>query len=216
MRPNKKILRIGITGGTGSGKTTFSGFLRDLGYKVIDADEISRSVYGDKRVAVYLKDTYGEKIMTDGMSDRKKTAEIVFHSPEELKKYLAVIMPLITGRIREEMKKEEDAGSDMVFLDAPLLFETEGERLHDISVLIDIPYEEMIRRVMTRDNITQMEVEGRIRNQMSREEKLKKADIVIENSGSLTDLKRKAAELTERIKEINDREKTGSKPDGKG
>lgn len=203
------MIRVGVTGGTGSGKTTMLSILKNIGYTVIDADEISRRAFESSEVVNYLKNTYGESILEDNIDkkvdkkiDRKKLASIIFKDKEKLKEYNDVIMPLIGKKIEEEFKKAEDNGETMAFLDAPMLFENPGLIKIDVTVLMDANEEERIKRVMKRDGIKEEEVKLRMKNQMPREDKIKLSHLVIKNSGTLKELEEESLKLPERVRQI--------------
>ena len=174
---------IGLTGGIGTGKSTVSEYLMKMGYKVIDADKISREIVEpNSETLKEIAKVFGEKILLeDGSLNRNRLADIVFTNPD--KKVLldrimhAKIIDIIMKRAKSYDKEK------VVFLDVPLLYETNMDQLVDKVWLVDADIEARISRIMNRDELTREQVIDRINNQMSQAKKIKKADIVIDNSG---------------------------------
>lgn len=180
------MMKIGITGGIASGKTTIVNYLKSLGLKVIDADLIAREVLDlYPEILAYLKETYGERIFNHGILDRKALGNIIFNSKRDRDKYSAVIMP----RIKEEVFKrfQELKHEEFVVLDAPLLFEEKFEDVTDVTITIYVDKYIQLKRLMERDKLTEKEAWARIEAQMHISEKIKKSDFVVNNSGDLTD-----------------------------
>ncbi|MGB4589915.1 MAG: dephospho-CoA kinase [Clostridiaceae bacterium] len=180
------MIRIGVTGGIASGKTTIVNYLKCLGLKVIDADLIAREVLDlYPEIMSYLKVTYGDQVIKNGILDRKALGNIIFNSIIDRKNYNDVIMP----RIREEVDKrfQELENESFVVLDAPLLFEEKFEEETDVTITIYVDKYTQLKRLMKRDNLTEKEALTRIEAQMDISEKIKKSDFVVNNSGDLTD-----------------------------
>lgn len=180
------MMKIGITGGIASGKTTIVNYLKSLGLKVIDADLIAREVLDlYPEILAYLKETYGERIFNDGILNRKALGNIIFNSRRDRENYNDVIMP----RIKEEVEKRFQAlkHEKFVVLDAPLLFEEKFEDETDVNITIYVDKYTQLKRLIERDNLTEKEAWARIEAQMHISEKIKKSDFVVNNSGDLTD-----------------------------
>lgn len=195
---------IGITGGIGCGKSAVSALISEKGYKVIDADEISRAMTsGDGQLFAELTGTFGDEVLgEEGKLDRKKLASVVF-SDEEKK---SLLQSIVTDRVIEEIKKKKSEahtdGTRVLFIDAPLLFECGAENMCDCVWLVTAEDDIRIKRVMLRDGATRAEVEARIRNQMSQSDKMKLADEVINNSGRPGDLRIQVEKLLEKYAEL--------------
>ncbi|MFB0918893.1 MAG: dephospho-CoA kinase [Clostridiaceae bacterium] len=205
------MLRVGITGGIGSGKSTVASYIKKKGYPVIDADESAREVLlKHPEINDYILKEYGPTYFKDGNLLRKKFGELVFNSPLKLKKYQSVIMPYIINDIVNEFLKLEKAGYKIAFVDAPLLFE-ESERLKvDLSVVVDVEPELQVKRVLARDKSTRQDIEKRMKNQMSREEKLERGDFILKNEGTLRELYEKTETLlSELLRRADEKEKQG-------
>ena len=179
---------IGLTGGIGSGKTTVSDTLRQLGCIVLDADAIYKELTeeGKPLVAELVKE-FGD-VLTDGKLDRKKLSKVALGNPRLNEITHKAISKEIEARIKE-------AGESDVYLDMPLLFEAGYDAKVDKIWLVTAPLEERIKRVVIRDSIEKEEILKRISLQISEEEKMKKADVVIVNDASLEELIKKVKEL---------------------
>ncbi len=175
-------MRIGLTGGIASGKSTVSLYLASLGMEIIDGDLLAREVlvlYPE--ILTYLQDTYGDLIFQEGQLDRRALGRIIFQDEEKKRAYLDVIMPKIVEEARNRLK---EAKGSFVVLDAALLFEEGLEKDVDITVTVFVPYEVQLERLLKRDGLTVSEAVSRIRSQMPLAEKKRRADHVVDNSGS--------------------------------
>ncbi len=175
-------MRIGLTGGIASGKSTVSLYLASLGMEIIDGDLLAREVlvlYPE--ILTYLQDTYGDLIFQEGQLDRRALGRIIFQDEDKKRAYLDVIMPKIVEEARKRLK---EAKGSFVVLDAALLFEEGLEKDVDITVTVFVPYEVQLERLLKRDGLTVSEAVSRIRSQMPLAEKKRRADHVVDNSGS--------------------------------
>lgn len=182
---------IGLTGGTGSGKSVVSRYMEEKGAVIVDADLISRQIVEQGKPA-YLEicNYFGTDILdTDGNILRRKLGEIVFHDKEKL----GFLNQCTHGYIRKEMMQQieearKEGKASYVILDAPLLFEANLETLCDAVWVVYADAEVRAKRVMERDGITYELAMARISNQKSWEEYKAKADVVIDNSGDFSHL----------------------------
>lgn len=181
-------LIAGLTGGIASGKSTVARFFGKLGARVIDADELARKVVepgtpGWREVI----EAFGEEYVTPtGELDRKKLARLVFHDPKAKKRLESIIHPRVLA-LREEITREilrEDPQALIIF-DVPLLVEAGLHKKVDRVIVVWVPREIQIKRLVERDNLTRREAEKRLANQMPLDEKLPFAHYVVDNSGSL-------------------------------
>ena len=181
---------IGITGGIGSGKTTASENLKCRGLHVIDADRIGHEIMQPGMpVLIELAMVFGGDILDDnGVLNRKKLAEAAFADPQNKKMLDSITHKEIFEEIRRRMDILSDQGVKIVFLDAALLFETGLENTCEQTWLIDAEDKIRIKRAMDRDGSTRDQVLARLKNQMSSEEKRKRASHIIDNSGDLEQL----------------------------
>lgn len=192
------MIKIGLTGGIASGKTTIVEYLMALGVKVIDADLIAREVLGIyPEIHAYLKETYGDVVFREGILDRKALGKIIFLDKEEREKYNAVIMPRIKKLVEKRFRELKD--EKYVILDAPLLFEEKFDKNMDITITVYVEKDAQLKRLMKRDNLTEKEALTRVQSQMDMREKVRKSTYVVNNSGELIDT---LAELTLVLKKI--------------
>ncbi|WP_247938230.1 dephospho-CoA kinase [Streptococcus gordonii] len=177
---------IGITGSIASGKSTVTEFLRQQGYKVIDADQVVHELQEPGgRLYQALLSTFGSSILQeDGRLDRPKLGAMIFGDPELLAK---------SSQIQNQIIREELAGrrdllaekEDIFFMDLPLLFELGYETWFDQVWLVDVTEETQLCRLMARNALSQKEAEKRIAAQLSLQEKRNRADVLIDNNGPL-------------------------------
>ena len=183
--------RIGITGGIGSGKSELTSYLRGKGWAVIDADEVSReaSVPGEPAM-LRLREDIGDGVFNeDGTLDRQKLAGIIFSDPIVLMAVNEIFHSDIRERIDAQARERERAGDEVIFLSVPLLFEADAEWMADEKWLVTADDGIRIRRVMERDGISEQDVRARMASQMPEDEKRKRSDVVIENNGTLEELR---------------------------
>lgn len=174
----KKTVKVGLTGGIGSGKTTVAGILRRAGYAIYIADqEASRLINENLRIRTQLKQAFGEAIYNTGdILDKKRLSEIIFNTPQALAKTNAIVHPAVLEDFTRWCR-QQTAG--IVFFESAILFES-GLCTHvDCIICISASLETRIARVVKRDNTTREKVLERIRNQMDEQEKCRKSDFTI-------------------------------------
>ncbi|MBF8435902.1 dephospho-CoA kinase [Halanaerobiaceae bacterium Z-7014] len=190
-------MALGLTGGIASGKTTAANFLESLGAKIIDADKIAHKIMKPEGSAYSdVVQFFGNNILNeDGSIDRKKLGEIVFNNSELRQKLEKITHPIIVREIKNRLINETDSNTIIV---APLLFEVGLDDLVDQVWVIYCSRETQIKRLKDRDNIARKAALARIDAQMPLDKKIKKADLAIENEGSIDDLKDKLREAWEK------------------
>lgn len=192
---------IGITGSISTGKSTVTEYLLSNGLKVVDADKIAREVYDTKEVFEKTVEAFGKDILKDGKIDRIKLGEKVFGDKEALDTLSKIVHPQILLNIKREALSYDE---DVIFLDIPLLIEMIDEIRKAINIdeiwVIYIPEELQIKRLMARDNISKDLALKKISSQISIEEKKSLADVVIENTGTLSDLYDRVDKELKRLK----------------
>jgi dephospho-CoA kinase len=182
------VLLVGLTGGIGSGKSTVSAMLAERGAEIIDADRIAREVVLPGTPAwCKIRDHFGpEVLLADGHIDRAALAGKVFADPAKLALLNQITHPEIFARIADRL--EELHGRDVVVvLDAALLLETGLAQRVDMVIVTHSPKELRVERLVARGFGSQ-QAEARMVSQLSEDERLARADLVIDNSGSLEDL----------------------------
>ena len=188
---------IGLTGGIASGKSTVSKYLVEKGFKVYDADKIAKDISEKKSVQEEIILTFGNKILDkNGNIDRKKLKEIVFENKEKLEKLNGIIHPKVINFYKELKEKKTDK---VIIFDVPLLFESGIDKFCDKILVVISDYEIQLNRIIERDKINRELAEKIIKSQLSNEERIKKADVVIENNSSLEDLFEKVERFCETI-----------------
>ena len=191
---------IGITGGIASGKSTVTEFLRQQGYQVIDADQVVHELQEPgERLYQALLSTFGSSILQeDGRLDRPKLGAMIFGNPE----LLAQSSQIQNQIIREELADRRDLlaeTEDIFFMDLPLLFELDYEAWFDQVWLVDVTEETQLSRLMTRNAFSQEEAEKRIAAQLSLREKRKRADVLIDNNGSLEETRQQIRDALQKL-----------------
>ncbi|MFD3257918.1 dephospho-CoA kinase [Paenibacillus lentus] len=178
-------MNIGLTGGIATGKSTVSQMLVKRGAVLIDADVIAREVMepGHPVLSAVQKRFGAAVINEDGTLNRKKLGEIVFSDPEERKALNDITHPAIRAEMRKRMADYEAAQPErLVVVDIPLLYESGLETLFEQVMVVYVPREIQLSRLMQRDDLTLEQAEARIRAQMDIERKKERADILIDNS----------------------------------
>lgn len=178
---------IGLTGGIASGKSTVGGYLRELGAHLIDADQVAREVVepgteGLREVA----ERFPFAIAPDGRLDRKALGAWIFSRPDERAALNAIVHPRIQDAVREKTERLEAQGVRQVVYDAPLLIENGLHHAMDAVILVAVPREVQLQRLIARDGLTREEAEARLASQLPLEEKRKVATHVVDNAGSLS------------------------------
>lgn len=191
---------VGLTGGIGSGKSTVARLFGNLGVHWVDADDVAREVVEPGTPALErIAEHFGEEILTSGGAlDRAQLRGIVFQEPEERVWLESLLHPVI----REELIRQlnpENYQLPYVLLVSPLLLETDQHELVDRILVIDVPTDVQIKRTMSRDTNSREQVERIIAAQMPREQRLARADAIIDNNRPLDEVERQVRELHERL-----------------
>jgi dephospho-CoA kinase len=196
------ILKVGLTGGIASGKSTIVRMLAALGCITVDADAIVARLYrpgeaGHEAIVA----TYGVGVLgPDGEIDRKKLADIAFSNQDEAKKLNALIHPIVIAEQARLFREAEERGEDAVYIvEATLLLESGGRQRFDRIVVVDVDPDVQIARAIGR-GVAEEEAKRRIAHQMPREERLRHADYVIENNGDEGAALAEATRVYERLR----------------
>ncbi len=192
------MILAAITGSIGCGKTTLANIFKKQGYPVFDADAWVRRLYFKPDFIKLVLQNFPEA-QTDGVFDKRKLRLIVFDDKKKLEKLENLIHPFLKKQLKTLIRKNAKS-DDILFLDAALLFELGWEKYCDFVIAVNVDEEVQKQRVMNRDNVSLEHVEKIIQKQMSQQEKVKKADWVVETDVPLNLLKVAALEI---IKGLN-------------
>ncbi|KTD85688.1 dephospho-CoA kinase [Paenibacillus etheri] len=193
---------IGLTGGIASGKSTVSALLVSKGARLVDADVIAREVMlpGHEVLAAAVKQFGSEILSPDGTLNRGKLGDIVFQDPAALQALNNLTHPAIRREIKERMNSmEEEDPKKLIIVDIPLLFESGLENMFREILVVYVPREVQIARLMERNGLSLEQAEARLHAQMDIEAKRNKADYIIDNSGELAHTEQQVAVLWDRL-----------------
>lgn len=181
---------VGLTGGISSGKSTVSSYLKQLKIPVIDADEVARKVVEpNSQGAIEIRKAFGSDVFEeDGSLNRQKLGSLIFSNAENRQKLDELLQPLIKIMILDEIEEYRQKGETMIVLDLPLLFEKQYEELCEEIIVVYIPKELQLERLMRRNQYTKQEALSRIDSQLSIEEKRKRATVLLDNQGTIQQL----------------------------
>ena len=196
--------RIGLTGGIGSGKSTFGALLQKRGAALVDSDQISRQVTGPGGAAIAaIVQRFGPEFVDDtGALDRGRMRELAYSAPDARTALEAIVHPLVSLHSSQQAQAAEDAGTRVIVFDVPLLVESGRwvQRL-DTVIVIDCPPAVQIQRVMSRSGLNQSTVEAILAAQSPRNIRRASADIVVHNGDNCTlaDLQKMAEQVATRL-----------------
>lgn len=192
------MLKVGLTGGMGSGKSTVARRFAELGAVIIDADQIARDVVepGEPALAE-LAEAFGEGILLDdGSLNRGELAKRAFVSAEKTELLNSITHPRIEQRTEEQFNA---AGDAIIVFDSPLLIEMGQSEAQDLVVVVYTPVEVRLDRLVESRGVDREDAKQRIAKQISDDKRLQFADVVLENSGTEEDLVRQVDRIWERI-----------------
>ena len=190
--------RVGLTGGIASGKSTVSRILGDLGVPVIDADVIAREVVAPGSAALgRVVDAFGEEVLSDDKSlNRARLGEIIFSDASKKKILEGILHPEIIAEQDRRLKNIESEGNTPIaVVDAAVMIESGSWKRFDLIVVVDCDESQQISRLCRRNGMREEEAMRRIEAQMPLSEKVKYADHVIDNRGSMDDTRKQVEEL---------------------
>lgn len=198
------MIIVGLTGGIGSGKSTVSRALARKGACIIDADQIAREVVEPgSSVLLELAQAFGEDVVVDGVLDRSLLASRAFVDEEHTQLLNGITHPEIRRRIKDRLVQAREEGNRVAVLDHPLLLEQGLAAEADLVVVVDVPAEIRVQRLVAFRGIEEQDARNRIARQMSDAARLEKADVVIDNSRALSDLEPQIEELWERLLKVS-------------
>lgn len=196
------MLVLGLTGNIGCGKSSLSTIFIEENIDIVDTDIIARQIYDDEKLLKKVYDTFGNHIKNhDGSLNRKALGRIVFNNDEKLIQLNKLTHPVIRKSVSKEIDEYRKQNKKIVILDAALLVESNYLNFVDKLLVVTCNEGIQIERIKNRDSCSTEEALSRIRSQMSQENKVKYADYIIDNSGTIDDLRKKAFIFMDYIKE---------------
>lgn len=176
---------VGLTGSFGGGKTTVAKMFKRYGATVIDADAIIRKLLGPKGKCVKrVAKVFGHGILKSNQINRNVLAKIVFQDPRELKVLTDILYPIGLKEIKRQIDRQRKA--KLIVLDVPLLFESGWDKLTDVNIVVKSNLTIQIQRIQRKRKFSRADILRRLKYQMPLKEKLQRADIIIDNRGSLS------------------------------
>ena len=196
------MLKIALTGGPGSGKSTVARMFRELGAEVIDADEVAHAVVAQGTTAwEELHREFGpDYFREDGSLDRAKLSRLVFRDTEARQKLNAIVHPQVTREIAHRLENLGARGVKLVMVEVPLLFEAGLEKNYDLVIVVDAGEEEQMARLTARDGRPAQEAAGIIQAQWPLSAKKAQADFVVNNRNSLEETRGQVKKLWQQLK----------------
>jgi len=191
------VFVIGLTGGIGSGKTEVTLVLRELGAVVIESDKVAHMSYRPGTDGYdEIIEQFGKEVLDDsGVIDRGKLGGLVFAGPDLRIRLENIVWPAVRSWITERLIKEKERGTKIIVIEVPKLFEAGWEDLADAIWTVEAPSDVIAQRVNVRSSLSETEKNARVQAQITRVERAERADLVIENSGELADLRERITDL---------------------
>ena len=190
------MLKVGLTGSIGCGKSSLSNILKKYDIPIIDADIKGREIYENKELLRDIEKNFGSSVINkDGTLNRKNLGKIVFNDDYKLEKLNSLTHPVIQNMIKDDLNKYEKFGKKIAVVDAALLIEAGFMNMLDTLVVVTCSEEVQLQRVVLRDNCSEEDAMGRIKSQMPQDEKVKYAEFVVDNSGTIEQLEKEAEKL---------------------
>jgi dephospho-CoA kinase len=202
------MIKVALTGGVASGKSTVAGLLREAGLPVLDSDAVARQVVAPGKPAWQaLRQNFGaEFFRPDGTVDRQALARHVFSRPEAREKLNRIIHPWITQELQEHLRQLESQGEPLVVVEIPLLFELGLETFYDRVIVVYADVASQKQRLRWRDDREGDEIEGILTAQGSLSQKAARADFVVDNSGPLAATKIQVKKIMGELRKLLDKE----------
>jgi len=199
------VLRVGLTGNVGAGKSTTVSLFASWGATIIDSDVLAREVVTPGSPALgQLRELWGDTVIAaDGELDRAAMRQIVFSDPKARKRLEAILHPAIRERSRELFVEAEARGDRIAIGVVPLLFEAGLEKEYDVVLLIDAPLELRIERLVNKRGLSADEARAIADAQMPAQEKRTRADFVIDNDSDITSFERRAWETWKEVEKLS-------------
>jgi dephospho-CoA kinase len=191
----EKKLKIAVTGSIGSGKTTFSNFIKEKGFPVIFADDVSKEILAnDSTVREKIVANFGEEAYSGNKINKNYLAENIFANPRKLKKINSILHPIVREKI-DQLSAEYFKEKDFIFIEAAIIYESKIEKMYDFVVLITADEKLREKRTVNSKKFSKEDFKKRNDLQLDEETKISKADFIFYNNGTKTELKQKAGLL---------------------
>lgn len=198
-----KNLKVGITGGIGSGKSIVSEFVSKMGFPVIKADEVAKEIMiKDAEVKEKIVENFGKSAYKGKGLNKKYLIETIFSDEEKLSLINSIVHPPTIKHIKDSMYALLD-NTQFVFVEAPLLYEAKMQHIFDYVILVTADEEIRIKRVMERDGVTEEEVKARMKGQWQDSAKMDKADFMLRNEGSIEEFHKNIEFILQLLKRIS-------------
>ena len=192
---------IGLTGPSGTGKTTVSDIAATLGFAIIDCDKVAREVTDNPDLLTALENEFKE-VVINGKLDRKALAQKAFATKEATEKLNGIMLPVIADAIDKKIKKFESIGARLLLLDAPTLYESGEDKRCDAVIAVLANEKIRAERIVLRDNLTPSQLESRLKATKPDDFYKNRTKYIIYNNGNIFDLKSEAISLLQKFKEM--------------
>lgn len=191
------MIKLGLTGSIGMGKSTTAQIFADKGVPVYDADAVVHQLYQSEAVPL-IAEAF-PKAVINGQIDRKILSACVLGKPDQLKRLEAIVHPLVHAKEQQFLRDAEAKGAKLVVLDIPLLFETGGTGRVDKILVVSAPYEIQRQRVLKRENMTEEKFQSILARQMPDAEKRAKADFIVDTGQDKDFARQQVSEILEKL-----------------
>jgi len=200
------MLKVGITGGIGSGKTTVCNMFQQLGIPIYFADNRAKYLMQHEHYLIdQIKKNFGAEVYENGQLNRKLLAEKVFNNPQQLALLNSLVHPAVFRDTERWVEEQQIKKLPYVIKEAALLVETGAYKALDKLIVVSAPIAERVHRVAERDHADTDEIMARMRNQLPEEEKLKLADFVINNTSTIEYLHQQVLKIHEQLLELSEK-----------
>ena len=199
------MLKIAITGGAGSGKSTVARMFAELGAPVLDADAAARDAVAVGTPAWQeLRQLFGEEYFNpDGSLNRAKVAQLVFTDPEARQRLNDIVHPQVARELQARLKELKEQGAALALVEVPLLYEAGLKAAYDRVMVVYVDPEDQIRRLQERDVRGAEEIEGLLQAQWPLNDKAARADFVVDNRGSLEETRSQVQQIWTELQKIS-------------